>query len=116
MQNDLLLKLGIDPEVWANDPDHVVDSKDGRGMDRQEFLNQMIIAMHSEVTEFADHLAWKHWKKSAVENTREALFELVDLQHFIINCAQVLGCDANQFFAVFVAKNVVNEVRADGDY
>ena len=46
----------------------------------------------------------------------DARVEVVDLFHFLISMAQVLGMSADDVFAAYVKKNAVNFQRQDSGY
>jgi dimeric dUTPase (all-alpha-NTP-PPase superfamily) len=96
--------------------------KDNPSM-RQQFLNQMTIAMVEEVVEITRETAYKNpdfvpfgWKKTQVENTEKLKEEIVDLMHFVMNVSLVAGMDAEEMFQIYMRKNKVNHVRQDTGY
>jgi hypothetical protein len=62
------------------------------------------------------HVPWKWWAKYQKFDEQNARVEVVDLFHFLISMAQVLGMSADDVFAAYVKKNEVNFKRQDSGY
>ena len=60
--------------------------------------------------------AWKWWAKYQKFDEQNARVEVVDLFHFLISLAQVLGMSADDVFNAYVKKNEVNCQRQDSGY
>jgi len=72
-------------------------------------------AMSQEIAELTDSVPWKWWAKYQEFDEQNARVEVVDLFHFLISLAQVLGMSADDVFEAYVKKNEVNFQRqADG--
>jgi len=80
-----------------------------------EFSLQFSRCLSQENAEFVDSFPWKHWKKQEV-NIQNARVEVVDMFHFLMSMAQVLGMSEEDFFQAYLKKNSVNHKRQDGDY
>lgn len=73
-------------------------------------------AMSQELAELTDSVPWKWWAKYQKFDEQNAKVEMVDLLHFLISIAQVLGLSADDVFAAYVKKNEVNLRRQDDGY
>jgi dimeric dUTPase (all-alpha-NTP-PPase superfamily) len=73
-------------------------------------------AMSQEMAELIDSVPWKWWAKYQKFDTQNAKVEVVDLFHFLISMAQVLGMTADDVFNAYVKKNEVNFKRQDSGY
>jgi dimeric dUTPase (all-alpha-NTP-PPase superfamily) len=73
-------------------------------------------AMSQEMAELTDSVPWKWWAKYQKFDEQNARVEVVDLFHFLISMAQVLGLSADDVFAAYVKKNEVNFKRQDSGY
>jgi len=73
-------------------------------------------AMSQEIAELTDSVPWKWWAKYQKFDAQNARVEVVDLFHFLISLAQVLGMSADDVFAAYVKKNEVNFKRQEGGY
>ena len=73
-------------------------------------------AMSQEMAELTDSVPWKWWAKYQKFDEQNARVEVVDLFHFLISMAQVLGMSADDVFNAYVKKNEVNFKRQDSGY
>ena len=73
-------------------------------------------AMTQEIAELTDSVPWKWWAKYQKFDEHNARVEVVDLFHFLISIAQVLGMSADDVFNAYVKKNEVNLKRQDSGY
>ena len=73
-------------------------------------------AMQQEMAELTDSVPWKWWAKYQKFDEQNARVEVVDLFHFLISMAQVLGMSADDVFTAYVKKNAVNFQRQDSGY
>ncbi len=73
-------------------------------------------AMQQEIAELVDSVPWKWWAKYQKFDAQNARVEVVDLFHFLISMAQVLGMSADDVFNAYVKKNEVNFKRQDSGY
>jgi len=73
-------------------------------------------AMAQEMAELTDSVPWKWWAKYQKFDAQNARVEVVDLFHFLISLAQVLGMSADDVFNAYVKKNEVNFQRQDSGY
>ena len=103
MQQALNLRIGVDTA----------------GMDDAEktkWILNYCRAMSQEMAELTDSVPWKWWAKYQQFDEQNARVEVVDLLHFLISMAQVLGMSADDVFAAYVKKNAVNFQRQDSGY
>lgn len=73
-------------------------------------------AMSQEIAELTDSVPWKWWAKYQKFDAQNARVEVVDLFHFLISLAQVLGLSADEVFQAYVKKNEVNFKRQEAGY
>jgi dimeric dUTPase (all-alpha-NTP-PPase superfamily) len=89
------------------------------GMSEEEqtkWLLNYTRAMSQEMAELTDSVPWKWWAKYQKFDGQNARVEVVDLFHFLISMAQVLGMSADDVFNAYVKKNEVNFKRQDSGY
>ena len=72
--------------------------------------------MTQELAELTDSVPWKWWAKYQEFDLQNARVEVVDLFHFLISLAQVLGMDADEVYKIYLKKNEVNLQRQDSGY
>ena len=84
--------------------------------DRVKWLLQYTRALAQENSELIDSVPWKWWAKYQEFDEQNARVEVVDLFHFIISLAQVLGMDAKDIHDLYMKKNEVNFQRQDSGY
>jgi dimeric dUTPase (all-alpha-NTP-PPase superfamily) len=86
----------------------------------QEEKTQWILnycrAMSQEIAELTDSVPWKWWAKYQQFDEQNARVEVIDLFHFLISLAQVLGMSADDVFEGYVKKNQVNLNRQASGY
>jgi dimeric dUTPase (all-alpha-NTP-PPase superfamily) len=73
-------------------------------------------AMTQEIAELVDSVPWKWWAKYQKFDEQNARVEVVDLFHFLISIAQVLGMSADDVHQAYLKKNQVNHQRQDSGY
>jgi dimeric dUTPase (all-alpha-NTP-PPase superfamily) len=89
------------------------------GMDetaKTQWLLNYCRAMSQEIAELTDSVPWKWWAKYQKFDEQNARVEVVDLFHFLISLAQVLGMNADDVFQAYVRKNEVNFKRQETGY
>jgi dimeric dUTPase (all-alpha-NTP-PPase superfamily) len=72
--------------------------------------------MSQELAELTDSVPWKWWAKYQKIDEQNARVEVVDLFHFLISAAQVLGMSADDVFDAYTKKNAVNFQRQESGY
>ena len=93
-----------------------VDTPNMTDEQRQQWVLNYCRAMTQEVAELTDSVPWKWWAKYQNFDEQNARVEVVDLFHFLISMAQVLGMSADDVFNAYVKKNQVNFQRQDTGY
>ena len=83
---------------------------------KTEWVLNYCRAMSQEMAELTDSVPWKWWAKYQKFDEQNARVEVVDLFHFLISLAQVLGMSADDVFEAYVKKNKVNFDRQDSGY
>lgn len=73
-------------------------------------------AMQQELAELVDSVPWKWWAKYQEFDEQNARVEVVDLFHFLVSLAQVLGMSAEDVYGAYVKKNQVNHARQESGY
>jgi dimeric dUTPase (all-alpha-NTP-PPase superfamily) len=73
-------------------------------------------AMSQEIAELTDSVPWKWWAKYQKFDEQNAHVEVVDLFHFLISLAHVLGLSADDVFNAYIKKNEVNFRRQETGY
>lgn len=73
-------------------------------------------AMQQELAELVDSVPWKWWAKYQQFDPQNARVEVVDLFHFLVSLAQVLGMSAEDVHEAYLKKNKVNHTRQESGY
>jgi dimeric dUTPase (all-alpha-NTP-PPase superfamily) len=81
-----------------------------------EWLLNYSRAMTQEIAELVDSVPWKWWAKYQEFDKQNARVEIVDLFHFLISSAQVLGMSADDVFELYTKKHQVNQDRQENGY
>ena len=103
MQRALNLRIGVDSEQMNEAA-------------RAAWVLNYCRAVSQEVAELTDSMPWKWWAKYQKFDEQNAKVEVVDLFHFIISLAQVLGMSADDVYNAYVKKNEVNIKRQESGY
>ena len=103
MQQALNLRIGVDTTAMDE-------------AEKTRWILNYCRAMGQELSELTDSVPWKWWAKYQKFDEQNARVEVVDLLHFLISLAQVLGMGADDVFAAYVKKNEVNFKRQDTGY
>lgn len=103
LQKQLNQRIGVDT-------DRMTDAE------RQQWLLNYCRAMSQEVAELTDCVPWKWWAKYQTFDRQNARVEVVDLFHFLISAAQVLGLNADEIFEAYTKKHQVNLDRQESGY
>jgi len=104
MQDSLNKRIGVDSSKITNEED------------RTKWTLNYCRAMTQELAELTDSVPWKWWAKYQKFDLQNARVEVVDLFHFLISLAQVLGMDADEVYKIYLKKNEVNLQRQDSGY
>ncbi len=92
---------------------------DTAGMDetqQTQWVLNYTRAMQQELAELIDSVPWKWWAKYQKFDEQNAKVEVVDLFHFLVSLAQVLGMSAEDVYQAYLKKNRVNHQRQDSGY
>jgi dimeric dUTPase (all-alpha-NTP-PPase superfamily) len=103
MQQALNLRIGVDTSAMDE-------------AEKTKWILNYCRAMGQELAELTDSVPWKWWAKYQTFDAQNARVEVVDMMHFLISMAQVLGMSADDLFAAYVKKNEVNLKRQDSGY
>jgi dimeric dUTPase (all-alpha-NTP-PPase superfamily) len=83
---------------------------------KAEWVLNYTRALQQETAELIDSVPWKWWAKYQKFDAQNARVEVVDLFHFLISIAQVLGMSAEDVYQAYLAKNRINHQRQDTGY
>ena len=103
MQRALNLRIGVNTDAMDE-------------AEKTKWVLNYCRAMGQEMAELTDSVPWKWWAKYQKFDEQNARVEVVDLFHFLISMAQVLGMSADDVFNAYVKKNAVNCQRQDSGY
>jgi len=103
MQKALNERIGIRPERMSQE-------------EKVQWILNFCRAMSQEIAELTDSVPWKWWARYQKFDEQNARVEVVDLLHFLISLAQVLGMSADDLFNAYVKKNQVNFERQNTGY
>ncbi len=103
MQADLNRRIGVELEALSEEQ-------------KTEWVLNYTRAMQQELAELTDSVPWKWWAKYQTFDEQNAKVEVVDLFHFLVSLAQVLGMSAEDVYDAYVKKNKVNHERQESGY
>ena len=103
MQADLNRRIGVELEGLNE-------------AEKTEWVLNYTRAMQQELAELTDSVPWKWWAKYQTFDEQNAKVEVVDLFHFLVSLAQVLGMTAEDVYEAYVKKNKVNHQRQESGY
>jgi dimeric dUTPase (all-alpha-NTP-PPase superfamily) len=103
MQASLNRRIGVDTSAMTEE-------------EKTKWILNYTRAMGQEMAELIDSVPWKWWAKYQKFDEQNARVEVVDLFHFLISMAQVLGMSAEDVFQAYVKKNEVNLQRQESGY
>lgn len=103
MQKALNERIGVRPDDMTE-------------ADQQTWTLNYCRALSQELAELTDSVPWKWWAKYQTFDKQNARVEVVDMIHFVISLAQVLGLSADDVYALYLKKNEVNFQRQDSGY
>ncbi len=84
--------------------------------DRAKWILNYVRAMQQELAELTDSVPWKWWANYQEFDKQNAKVEIVDLFHFLISMAQVMGMTADDVHVAYLKKNKVNHKRQESGY
>lgn len=103
MQAQLNARIGVHTDAMSEE-------------DRIKWVLNYCRAMSQELAELTDSVPWKWWAKYQKFDQQNARVEVVDLFHFLISLAQVLGMSAEDVYRCYLEKNKVNFERQESGY
>jgi len=103
LQDKLNKRIGVDTASMSED-------------ERIQWLLNYTRALQQETAELIDSVPWKWWARYQKFDEQNARVEVVDLFHFLISAAQVLGMSAEDVYQAYIKKNAVNHTRQDSGY
>ncbi|MDP0496457.1 MAG: dUTPase [Verrucomicrobiota bacterium JB024] len=103
LQDELNKRIGVD-----------TGALDEKG--KAEWVLNYTRALQQETAELIDSVPWKWWAKYQKFDEQNARVEVVDLFHFLVSLAQVLGMSAQDVYDAYAKKNKVNHNRQDSGY
>ena len=105
LQKSLNARIGVDTDKVQGNPEEQVT-----------WLLNYCRAIQQETAELTDSVPWKWWAKYQKFDQENAKVEVVDLMHFVVSAAQVLGMEASEFHRLYTKKHAVNHARQDSGY
>ena len=93
-----------------------VNMKDMDDDERAKWILNYVRAMQQELAELTDSVPWKWWANYQALDKQNAKVEIVDLFHFLISLAQVMGMSAEDIHEAYLKKNQVNHERQEKGY
>ena len=105
LQKSLNARIGVDTDRIQGNPEEQV-----------KWLLNYARAIQQEAAELTDSVPWKWWAQYQKVDLQNARVEVIDLMHFVVSAAQVLGLDAEEFHRLYTAKHAVNHARQDAGY
>lgn len=103
MQEELNCRIGVDVKTMDDEQ-------------RVTWLLNYCRAMNQEIAELTDSAPWKWWAKYQQFDQQNCRVEVVDLLHFLISTAQVLGMSADDIYNAYLQKHAVNVQRQEDGY
>ena len=103
MQDTLNKRIGVNTDGMSDE-------------DKAKWVLNYTRAMQQEMSELIDSVPWKWWAKYQEFDEQNAKVEVVDLFHFLISLAQVLGMSPGDVHEAYLKKNKVNHERQDSGY
>ena len=103
MQAELNRRIGVDTTAMPEEK-------------QPEWVLNYCRALSQETAELIDSVPWKWWARYQTYDRQNARVEVVDLFHFLISLAQVLGMSAQDVFELYTQKHKVNQQRQVSGY
>ena len=105
LQKELNLRIGVDSDEIAKSDE-----------ESQKWVLNYSRAMGQELSELIDSVPWKWWAKYQEFDKQNAKVEIVDMLHFLVSLAQVMGMEAEEVFELYTKKHKLNHKRQDDGY
>src|SRR5205823_12161954 len=103
LQHALNQRIGVNTESMTEE-------------EKTKWLLNYCRAISQEVAELTDSVPWKWWAKYQKFDEQNVRVEIIDLFHFLVSLAQVIGMSAEDVFEFYVRKHSVNVARQDAGY
>lgn len=103
MQKALNARIGVHPDQMSEE-------------EQQTWTLNYCRALSQELAELTDSVPWKWWAKYQTFDKQNARVEVVDMIHFVVSLAQVLGLSADDVYQLYLKKNEVNFQRQESGY
>ncbi len=103
MQAEINRRIGVDTTALPEDQ-------------QPEWILNFCRALAQETAELVDSVPWKWWARYQTYDRQNARIEVVDLFHFLISLAQIVGLTARDVYDLYVKKNALNFRRQDEGY
>ena len=91
LQNALNKRIGVDTDNMSDE-------------EKTKWVLNYTRAMQQEMSELIDSVPWKWWAKYQEFDEQNAKVEVVDLFHFVISLAQVLGMTPEDVHAAYTKR------------
>lgn len=102
-QAELNKRIGVDTTTIPTD-------------EQPEWILNYCRALSQETAELIDSVPWKWWARYQEYDKQNARVEIVDLFHFLISLAQVVGMTPDDVHDIYMQKNKLNFKRQDTGY
>jgi len=79
-------------------------------------LDKLCTAISNETEELRDETSWKWWSSAEDFSDERAKKELIDILHFWLSAANLLGLDAHSIEGHYTEKNKTNHKRQEEGY
>ncbi|MBN1522358.1 MAG: dUTPase [Candidatus Aureabacteria bacterium] len=93
-----------------------VDTDDMDAEEKKKWMLNYCRAMSQEIAELVDSVPWKWWAKYQTFDEQNIRVEIIDIFHFLISAAQVIGLTAEDVHRIYMQKNKVNFDRQESGY
>ncbi|MBD36276.1 MAG: dUTPase [Actinobacteria bacterium] len=93
-----------------------VDTRNMNEAEQTKWTLNYCRAMQQEMAELTDSVPWKWWAKYQEFDEQNARVEVIDLFHFLVSLAQVLGMSSDDILEAYIKKNEVNHNRQESGY
>lgn len=103
MQAELNRRIGVDTTALPEER-------------QPEWILNFCRALQQETAELVDSVPWKWWARYQTYDRQNARVEIVDLFHFLISLAQIVGLSARDVHDLYMQKNRRNFERQDSGY
>ena len=103
LQKELNKRIGVDTDSFGRD-------------EKIKWVLNYTRALSQETAELVDSVPWKWWAKYQEFDEQNTRVEIVDLFHFLVSLAQVMGLTSDDIHEAYIKKNKVNLKRQETGY